>query len=273
MAGILLQVRRLSREFVFLQVQKKITQILRRSYRKSLQWNRFPITFGGMHDRVKSALLCMLLLVTNSAWAGGDEWRESPQPADTSWYRASLTPTVNGTPVAPSVRNVAPDTDRPRTQGLLASTTWLKGAFSTETEVAANQAISPGDDPSARMMRLGVSGSAGLVRYGMTYRTADQTFSQAPGLERREAWGEWKNGAMAISTAVGQRSQLDAGATGNRVQQNFNRIDVSWGKPAWPHLAFKYGENAASNTMDPLSVFPQRTDHRVEAAVGYGGTL
>jgi len=223
-----------------------------------------------MHDILKFTLLCVLLLGHDPVWAGGDEWKTSPKPADTSWYQTRLTPMSDGVPM---VRNVTPDTDRPRTQGLLASTTWLKGAFSTETEVAANQAISPGNDPSARMMRLGVSGSAGLVRYGMTYRTADQTFSQSPGLERREAWGEWKNGAMAISTAVGQRSQLDAGATGNRVQQNFNRIDVSWGKPAWPHLAFKYGENAASNTMDPLSVFPQRTDHRVEAAVGYGGTL
>ena len=146
--------------------------------------------------------------------------------------------------------------------------------ISTETEVAANQATSPGDDPSARMMRLGVSGSAGFVRYGMTYRTADQTFSQASGQEQREAWGEWKNGAMAIHSAVGQRNQFDADTTGTRVQQSYNRIDVSLGKPAWPHLALKYAQNAASNTMDPLSLFPQRADHRrVEAAVGYGGTV
>ena len=100
-------------------------------------------------------------------------------------------------------------------------------------------------------MRLGVSGSAGLVRYGMTYRTADQTFSQASGQEQREAWGEWKNGAMAIHSAVGQRSQFDADTTGTRVQQSYNRIDVSLGKPAWPHLALKYAQNAASNTWIP----------------------
>ena len=225
-----------------------------------------------MHDIPKFTLLCVLLLGHDPVWAGGDEWKTSPKPADTSWYQARLTPMSDGVPMAPpNVRNVTPDTDRPRTQGLLASTTWLKGAFSTETEVAA---ISPGDDPSARMMRLGVSGSAGLVRYGMTYRTADQTFSQAPGQEQREAWGEWKNGAMAIRSAVGQRSQLDADATGNRVQQSYSRIDVLWGKPAWPHLALKYAQNAASNTIDPLSLFPQRTDHhRVEAAVGYGGAM
>jgi hypothetical protein len=227
-----------------------------------------------MHDRVKSALLSILLLVTTSAWAGGDEWRESPKPADTSWYRASLTPTVNGTPVAPSVRNVAPDTDRSRTQGVLASTIWLKGAFSTETEVAANRAASPADDPSGRMMRLGLMGSQGLLRYGMTYRTSDSAFYQAPGHEQREAWGEWKSGVVAIRTAVGQRTTLDADASDNRMPKNYHRIDVSWGRPAWPRLSLKYAQNAGSNATDPLSLFPQKADHHnVEAAIGYGAAL
>ena len=108
------------------------------------------------------------------------------------------------------------------------------------------------------MMRLGVSGSAGIARYGMTYRTADQTSSQVPGQEQREAWGEWKNGAMAILSAVGQRNQFDAEATGNRAQESHKRIDVPWGKPAWPHLAHRYAQTAASNTHDPLSLVPQR---------------
>jgi len=139
--------------------------------------------------------------------------------------------------------------------------------------MAANQAVSPGENPSARMVRFGLTGSKGVIRYGMTYRTADPTFYQAPGQEQREAWGEWKNGAMAIRSAVGQRNQLDADATRNRVQQSYNRIDVSWGKPAWPNLALKYAQNAAG-AMDPLSQSPQRAEHhRVEAAIGYGGTL
>ena len=225
-----------------------------------------------MHDILKFTLLCMVLLGHDSTWAAGDEWKTSPKPADTSWYQATLTPTVDGSPITPSVRNVGSDTDRPRTQGILASTTWLKGLFTAETEMAANQAVSPGENPSARMMRFGLTGSKGVIRYGMTYRTADPAFYQAPGQEQREAWGEWKNGAMAIRSAVGQRSQLDADATGNRVQQSYNRIDVSWGKPAWPNLALKYAQNAAG-AMDPLRS-PQRAEHhRVEAAIGYGGTL
>ncbi len=99
-------------------------------------------------------------------------------------------------------------------------------------------------------------------------------FSQAAGQEQREAWGEWKNGVLSIRSAVGQRTQLDADAPGNRIQQNYHRIDVSWSRPAWPRLTLNYAQNAASTTMDPLSLFPQRADHhKVEAAIGYGGTL
>src|SRR4029450_12388572 len=122
----------------------------------------------------------------------------SPKRAETSPYQTSVIPMADGAPIAPpSVGNLASQTDRPRTQGLLATTTWLKGAFATETEVVANQGGPGGENPSPRMMRLGLIGSTRLVRYGMTYRTADQAFSQGSGHEQREAWGEWKIGAMA----------------------------------------------------------------------------
>jgi hypothetical protein len=223
---------------------------------------------------LRVALLALCLLENEAAAASGNKWNTGPTPAETSSYQASLVPTIDGTPVTPSVRSIGTGTDRPRTQGILASTTWLKGAFAAETEVSANHAASPGDDPSGRMMRLGLTGSKGVIRYGMTYRTADPGFSQAPGQEQREAWGEWNNGAIEVRSTVGQRSQLDADAQGNRLQQSYNKIDVSWGRPAWPRLALKYAQNAASNTMDPLSLFPQRADHhRVEAAVGYGGAF
>ena len=98
-------------------------------------------------------LLAVLCFGINPVWGAGDDWKVKPTSADTSPYRVRLTPMVNGSPAtSPSVRNLPRDGDRPRTQGILATTTWLKGAFSTETEVAANHAIAPEDDPSARMM-------------------------------------------------------------------------------------------------------------------------
>jgi hypothetical protein len=227
-----------------------------------------------MHVLLTFALVALFFLENDWVRASENQWNAGPKPAESSSYRASLVPIIDGTTVTPSVRNVGSDTDRRRTHGVLASMTWLKGAFAAETEVAANHAVSPGDDPSAGMMRFAVLGSTRRVRYGMSYRTADRAFTQDAAQDQREAWGEWNSGAMAIRSAVGQRSPLDGEAAGNRVQQGYNRIDMTWAKPAWPHFALKYAQYAASNTMDPLSLFPQRLDHhRVEAAVGYGGTF
>ena len=227
-----------------------------------------------MRDTIKIAVFSWLFLGGNPIWAS--EWQPSPKPADTSGYQATLAPTVNGAPLAtPDVRNLPPDSDRRHTQGFLATTTWLKGAFSTETEVATDQGGVRGNDPSAGMMRLGFMGSTGLVRYGMSYRTADQTPSEGSGHHgQRESWGEWKNGTVAIRSVVGQRTDSQAGGAGNRGELGYNRIDVSWSRPEWPHIAFSVAQNPASQAMDPLNLYPQRANqHRIEAAVGYGGVM
>src|SRR5512138_1293210 len=126
-----------------------------------------------------------------SSWFSGQELLTSPKPAATSAHQATLTQTFYSPPSVPaSVRALVLDINRPRPQGVLASTTWLNGAFSTETEVANDQGGAVGfqqsipsetrDDPSARMMRLGLISSSGPVRYGMTYRTAGQAFYSGP---------------------------------------------------------------------------------------------
>lgn len=221
-----------------------------------------------MYPYVTIASVAVMILLTSPAWGGGDKWQMSPKPADTSVFQANLLPTIDGSPA--NVRKLGPHADRPHTQGILATTTWLKGGFSTETEVNANQRSPRGDGLSDRMMRLGIVGTTGLVRYGMTYRTADQTFYQKSAQEQKEAWGEWKNGSMAIRSTVGQQDNN----AGDRVTQSYNRIDVSWKKAAWPNFAFRYAQNAAANTMAPLNLYPQRpSPHTVEAAIGYSSGI
>jgi hypothetical protein len=222
---------------------------------------------------VTLAIVAILHFAAVPVCESQDPWRVSPKPVPTAVFQASLAPTVNGSPITlPSVRNLPPDAERPRFHGLLASTAWLKGTFSTETEIAAPDGVAASKDPSTRLTRLGVTASTGLVRYGMKYHTAD--FHQGSGQEQREAWGEWKNGAMAIRSTVGQRTRLEADAQEHRLEQGYSKIDVSWNRPAWPRLGISYVHNAASNTMDALSLFPQRANHdRVEAAVGYGGAI
>ncbi len=205
----------------------------------------------------------------------------STQSAD-SIYKLTLTPTFFALPVAsPRLRDLISETDRPRTHGLLASTAWLKGSLVTETEVASNQGWSdslrtriPGDarnDDRSRMMRVGLTGTSGSVKYGMTYRQAGQAFYNAPDLALREAWGEWRNGFTALRTSFGQQWNNTAGDTSrSRMEQTYGRVGMTWNKPEWPNLALSYSKNSLSSTRDPLGVTPQRAEnHTLEAALAY----
>jgi hypothetical protein len=213
----------------------------------------------------------MLFAAAHPVVKSADIWYAAPKPVQAS-SRTSLTPTVDGTPMASN--GGTQSLDNPRTQGVVASTTLLNGALSTETEIAANRSGPAGEDPSGHMMRLGIVGSSRFARYGITYRTADQAFAQTPGQEQREAWGEWNTGAMSVRSLVGQRSRLQADAGGARLDQQYNRIDVAWNTPVWPRLGVSYVHNAPSTTTNTATLFPQTANgDRVEAAIGYGGAM
>lgn len=211
----------------------------------------------------------LILFAAGPVVKSADIWQPASKPVS-AFYRTTLTPTVNGARMASDVSNPAPALERPRTEGVVASTRLLNGALATETEVATNQSGPGRDDPSGRTMRLGVVGSSRLIRYGMMYRTANEAFAQAPGQQQREAWGEWNNGAMAVRSIVGQRFRAVAG--GGRLEQEYNRIDLAWTTPIWPRLGLSYVHNSATDATDPVNLFPQKANgDRVEAAIGYGG--
>jgi len=102
--------------------KNQIRNILQQSYPGPLNVDGELITFGGMHDTLKLAVLAVVFFCNNPVWGSGDTWQVSPKPAETFPYQTSVIPMTDGTPIAPSsVRNLAPETDRPRTQGILAS--------------------------------------------------------------------------------------------------------------------------------------------------------
>ena len=161
-----------------------------------------------------------------ASWFSSQDLQMAPKPEPNTVNQTTLTQTVYTAPIAPaSVRDLVPDSDRRSTRGILASTTWLKGAFSTETEVAANQDGTVGlpahmtertDDPSARMMRLRIASSLGPVRYGMKYRQAGDAFYNGFDQGLKEIWSEWKVGPMTWRSAIGQQwnhLQANAGRT------------------------------------------------------------
>lgn len=250
-----------------------------------------------MQILLRIVLLCLTLATSHrETWADqpnhiSDRWaalfsdqqmvsRVTSTPS--SLYQTNLTPTFFALPVASSrLRDLTPETDQPRTQGLLAATTWLKGKFTTEAEVANNQGGMgwlqgkiPGntyDDVSGRMVRVGLTGTAGVMRYGMTYRSAGQAFFNGADTAVREAWGEWKHGWTTLRSTIGQQWNNVAGdAARSRFEQTYGRVGIGWSKPAWPSLTLTYARNSLNSTLDPVGVTPQRThNHTLEAALAY----
>lgn len=245
---------------------------------------------------VQIVLLCIVLLtVPHQTQAEqsdqiSERWAAlfSQEPAGhtvgptSSLYQTNLTSTFSVLPVISSrLRDLSPETDQPRTQGLLAATTWLKGKFTTEAEIANNRGGTgwlegriPGtthDDVSGRMIRVGLTGTAGLMRYGMTYRSAGQAFFNGADTAVREVWGEWRHGWTTLRSAIGQQWNNVAGDAGrSRLEQTYGRVGVGWSKPAWPSLTLTYARNSLSSTLDPIGIIPQRThNHTLEAALAY----
>ena len=209
----------------------------------------------------------------------------SAKPASTTAYQATLSQTFYTAPIAPgTLHDLVPENDRAKAKGILASTTWLKGSFSTEAEVAANQneAIgarhsrpAPADDSSARMMRLGLTGLSGPVRYGLRYRTAGHDFYNGPDQALKELWSEWKQGPATWRSAIGQQwNNVEGNSARPRVEQSYGRLGLSLGKPLWPNLDLTFSKSALGSTVDPTGVEPKRKNTQTfEAGVGFTGAL
>ena len=254
-----------------------------------------------MHRLLKLPLAIVLALCTLPAW-GNDQsisdpiaqrWAglfpdpdlrtQSKQPTP-SLYQTSLTVTSFTPPTtSPRLRDLAPETNQARTQGFLSSTTWLNGAFVTETEVAQNQGGAgwlqsriPGDtsgDASQRMIRLSLTGTAGSVRYGVLSRSAGQAFLQVPDQTRREVWGEWTSDWTSFRSAFGQQwNNVIEDSTRPRLEQTYGKLGVAWKRPVWPEITLTYAHTSLNSTLEPLGIDPQRNhSHSLESALAYNG--
>jgi hypothetical protein len=254
-----------------------------------------------MHRLLTLPLVIVLALCTLPAW-GNDQsisdpiaqrWAglfldpdlrtQSKQPTP-SLYQTSLTVTSFTPPTtSPRLRDLAPETNQARTQGFLSSTTWLNGILVTETELAQNQGGAgwlqsriPGDtsgDASQRMIRLGLTGTAGSVRYGILSRSAGQAFLQVPDQTRREVWGEWTSGWTSFRSAFGQQwNNVIEDSTRPRLEQTYGKLGVAWKRPVWPEITLTYAHTSLNSTLEPLGIDPQRNhSHSLESALAYNG--
>ena len=184
-------------------------------------------------------------------------------------------------PVSTRLRDLTPETDGPRIKGLVAKMTWLKGKFTTESEVANSYGGTdwldtrmPRDnrmDRSRQMVRLGLTGTAGTFRYGLTYRNAGRAFLNGPDQASRELWGEWRNNRVILRSAVGQLwNNVAEDAARPRQTQTYGRMTMALARPSWPELSLTYARNSFSTMFEPLGIIPQHTQsHTLEGAVAY----
>ncbi len=204
----------------------------------------------------------------------------SPTFAQSEIVRTTFTSHVQHPSVAtPRLRDLTPEAARPRIEQLLAATTWFNGKLATEAEVAHSESgstwLTPSivgntrTDASARMFRLGLTGSEGSLRYGFTFRHAGQGFLLLPDRASREVWSEWKTGWVTFRNAVGQTwNNVEGEATRPRLEQTYGRVGLLLNMPSWPELSVTYARNSLNSMFEPVGITPQRSsNHTLEGAV------
>ena len=101
------------------------------------------------------------------------------------------------------------------------------------------------------MIRLGLTGTAGSVRYGILSRSAGQAFLQVPDQTRREVWGEWTSGWTSLRSAIGQQwNNVIEDSTRPRLEQTYGKFGVAWKRPVWPEITLTYAHNSLNSTLN-----------------------
>ncbi|SPP64167.1 conserved exported hypothetical protein [Nitrospira lenta] len=208
-------------------------------------------------------------------------------PTSPALYQTSLTSTYFAPPptvTATRLQNLTPETEQPRTRGLLSSINVLNGRLVTEAEMAHSEGGATWlqnkivgdtrDDAAGRMLRLGITGTTGSVRYGALYRSAGQAFLNGPDLAVREVWGEWKSGQTTLRSSVGQQwNNVTGDTTRIRLGQTYGRLGLAWKSPGLPEFLLTYSNAGISSSVEPLGTAPQRNHtHTLEGALAYAGT-
>ena len=256
-----------------------------------------------MHLPWRLILTLILIAPASLVWGGEGSVPEQPpakwsalfsdptpqtdlKPGTPALYQTSLTSTYFAPPptVTPTrLQTLTPETEQARTHGLLSSINLLNGLIVTEAEMAKSEGGAtwlqnkiPGDtrdDASRQMLRLGVTGTAGSVRYGVLYRSAGQAFINGPDQATREVWGEWKSGRTTLRSAVGQQwNNVTGDTTRSRLGQTYGRLGLAWKSPGLPEFMLTYSNTGIRSSAEPLGVAPQRNHtHTLEGALAYTG--
>jgi hypothetical protein len=245
-----------------------------------LPWVGLPA--GAQAEDVQHSILLLQRIqfsegIRNPAGASGIPFTIASPVMHTSFRTSSYASPVAST----RLKDLVPDSERPRMRGLVAASSWLKGQFMTEGEVANNSShelpvesrVDRSEDSSKRMVRFALTGSNSRFRYGMNYRSAGRAFFNSPDQTVREMWGEAQWGAAKLRSSVGEMwNNVDLDPTQARIEQRYNRIGLAVGKASWPEFSLTYARSATNSAFEPAGFIPQRShSSSVEGALAYSG--
>ena len=223
-----------------------------------------PSAWGGEYHASDTQAQHLTALFAEIQQETDDSSNELKTPLfQTSFATTSLPIQINTS----RLRDRFPESASPRSSGIHATTTWLKGAFVTDTEVASShggpgwlQGTIPGDtrrDASNRMFRLSLTREHERLRYGFTYRNAGPSYMSAPDQDFREIWGEWKTGYATLRTAAGKIWNNVAGNQARpQIENAYERIGLLLARSSWPELSLNYSHNSQKSSDEPFGVAP-----------------
>ena len=165
-----------------------------------------------------------------------------------------------------------------RTLSMTAASSLFQGRLTGEGELAFSppdsRTIEGRGDPQRRLMRLGLSGTRGSFRYGVTLREGGKAAAAAPDQAMREVWGEWRLGLAKLRTSLGETwNNVEKDPLRARVTQTYERLTLSFAPRSWPEFSLSYGQTEVATSLDPVGVAPQRLKtNALESALAYTGT-
>lgn len=165
--------------------------------------------------------------------------------------------------------------DDPRILSARGTSSFLDGKLVGEGEIAHStpdpRGMRTDADPQHRMLRFGLTGAQGPLRYGITYRSAGNAFVSLPDQATREVWAEWPVSVARVRTSRTETwNNLDHDPSRPRLTQVQERVLLSVAPPAWPEVSLSYARGVSSSSLEPAGVTPQRTQvDTMEAALAY----
>lgn len=165
----------------------------------------------------------------------------------------------------------------PRSLNFLATSTLFDGKLTGEGEVAysspALNALQGPGDAQHRLLRFGLTGTQGTLRYGLTYRSTGKAFTTLQDQAMREVWGEWQAGITRLRSSRAEVwNNVEKDPSRPRLIQTQEKIVLTLAPATWPEISLSYSRGSSSSSHEPSGVMPQRSQvDTLESALSYTG--